>query len=166
MFDDGRFSKAVQSSITVPTETWVAEIYSPPYLFIDGSRRPVIISLSYDQNDYQFESLIGGQRFYLLHSNTQYKIHLKSLPNRCPNQSKSKLVLIKLGSATHSWDGGQRLINLSFQGRSLSTMLEFTTPEARIALIVPGFYMLFYVDCMGKPSIAQMVRFDDQAQKA
>jgi hypothetical protein len=24
---------------------------------------------------------------------------------------------------------------------------------------------LFYVDCMGKPSVAQMIRFDDQAQK-
>lgn len=166
MFDDGRLSKAVQGSITVPTETWVAEIYSPPYLFIDGSRRSVIVSLSYDQNDYQFESLIGGQRFYLLHSNKQYKIHLSGLPNHCSNQSKSKLVLIKLGSATHGWDGGQRLINVPFQGGSSSTMLEFTTPDARIALIAPGFYMLFYVDCMGKPSVAQMVRFDDQAQKA
>jgi hypothetical protein len=44
-------------------------------------------------------------------------------------------------------------------------MLQFTTPDASMALIAPAFYMLFYVDCMGKPSIAQMVRFDDQAQK-
>ena len=165
MFDDGRLAKAVQGSITVPTETWVAEIYSPPYLFIDGSRRPMIISLSSDQNNYQFESLIGGQRFYLLHSNRPYNIHLSGLPNKCPNRSKSKLVLIKLGSATHGWDGGQRLINLSFQGGPSSTILRLTTPDARVALIAPGFYMLFYVDCMGKPSVAQMIRFDDQAQK-
>jgi hypothetical protein len=166
MFDDGRLSKGIKGSLTVPTETWVAEIFSPPYLFIDGRRRPVIVSLSYAKtNDYQFESLISGQRFYLLHSNNQYNIHLSGLPSNCPINSKSKLVLIKLGSATHGWDGGQRLINLSFQGASTSTMLQFTTPEARIALIAPAFYMLFYVDCMGKPSVAQMIRFDDQAQK-
>ncbi len=166
MFGDGRLSKAIKGSLTVPTETWVAEIFSPPYLFIDGQRRPVIVSLSYAKtNDYQFESLIGGQRFYLLHSNNQYNIHLSGLPNQCPVNGRSKLVLIKLGSTTHGWDGGQRLINLSFQGTSTSTMLQFTTPEARIALIAPAFYMLFYVDCMGKPSVAQMVRFDDQAQK-
>jgi hypothetical protein len=166
MFDDGRLSKSTQGSITVPTETWVAEIFSPPYLFIDGQRRPLIVSLSnIKTNDYQFESLIGGQRFYLLHSNCQYNVHLSGLPSECPIGGKSKLVLIKLGSATHGWDGGQRLINLPFEGISSSTMLQFTTPEARIALIAPAFYMLFYVDCMGKPSVAQMVRFDDQAQK-
>ena len=166
MFDDGRLSKGAQGSLTVPTETWVAEIFSPPYLFIDGSRRPLIVSLNYVKTiDYQFESLIGGQRFYLLHSNHQYNIHLSDLPHKCPSKSKSKLVLIKLGSATHGWDGGQRLINLQFEGSSSSTMLQFTTPESRLALIAPGFYMLFYVDCMGKPSVAQMIRFDDQAEK-
>lgn len=165
MFDDGRLSEGIQGSLTVPRETWVAEIFSPPYLFIDGQRRPIIVSLSYAKTNYQFESLIGGQRFYLLHSNSQYNVHLSGLPSKCPTDGKSKLVFIKLGSATHGWDGGQRLINLSLEGTSSSTMLQFTTPDARIALIAPAFYMLFYVDCMGKPSVAQMVRFDDQAQK-
>jgi hypothetical protein len=32
------------------------------------------------------------------------------------------------------------------------------------ANVPPGYYMLFYVDCMGKPSLAQMVRFDDAAK--
>lgn len=165
MFDDGRLSKGVKGSLTVPTETWVAEIFSPPYLFIDGARRPVIVSLSSISTlDYQFESLIGAQRYYLLHSNTPYKVYLSGLPHKCPSKTEGKLVLIKLGSATHGWDGGQRLINLQIQGSSLSTIIHFRTPEARIALIVPGFYMLFYVDCLGKPSIAQMIRFDDQAQ--
>ncbi|UJR29038.1 hypothetical protein I4U23_010253 [Adineta vaga] len=166
MFDDGRLSKGIQGSLTVPTETWIAEIFNPPYLFIDGQRRAIITGLSYmKSHDYQFESIIGEQRFYLLHSNCKYNIHLSDLPNKCSKRSKSKLVLIKLGSATHGWDGGQRLINLSFQETSSPTTLQFTTPDARIALIAPGFYMLFYVDCMGKPSVAQMVRFDDQAQK-
>ncbi|CAF2531260.1 unnamed protein product [Rotaria sp. Silwood2] len=38
MFDDGRLAKNSRGSLSVPTETWVAEIFSPPYLFIDGKR--------------------------------------------------------------------------------------------------------------------------------
>ena len=41
--------------------------------------------------------------------------------------------------------------------------LRFTAPNASTSNIPPGYYMLFYVDCMGKPSRAQMVRFDDRA---
>ena len=75
---------------------------------------------------------------------------------------------MKLGSSTHGWDGGQRLINLEFHEsltRNSTAFLEVYIPEARIQLIVPSFYMLFYVDCLGKPSVAQMVRFDDQAKE-
>ncbi|CAF3747225.1 unnamed protein product [Rotaria sordida] len=67
------------------------------------------------------------------------------------------------GSATHGWDSGQRLINLSFTRMSSTSALLLTTLDARIALIAPAFYMMFYVDCMGKPSAAQIIRFDDQA---
>jgi hypothetical protein len=165
MFDDGRLAKGTHGSLTIPTETWIAEIFSPPYLFIDGQQRSVIASLSYARsNEYQFESLIGGKRYYLLHSNSQYDIHLSNLPTQCTLGAKDKLVLIKLGSATHGWDGGQRLINLQFN-RISTTTLQMTTPDGRIALIAPAFYMMFYVDCVGKPSIAQMVRFDDEATK-
>jgi hypothetical protein len=166
MFDDGRLAKGTHGSLTVPTETWVAEIFSPPYLFIDGQRRPVITSLSYAaSNDFQFESLIGGKRYYLLHSNSQYAVHLSDLPTQCALGTKDKLVLIKLGSATHGWDGGQRLINVQFNRIPSTTTLQMTTPDARIALIAPAFYMMFYVDCLGKPSVAQTVRFDDEANQ-
>jgi hypothetical protein len=74
-------------------------------------------------------------------------------------------VLIKLGSTTHGWDGGQHLINLPSEEIVSPRVLQFTTPDARIALIAPGFYMMFYVDCMSKPSITRMIRFDDQVQE-
>ena len=166
MFDDGRLSESTDGSLTVPTETWTAEIFSPPYLHIDGNRRAKIVRLySSSATDYTFESVIGGQRYYLLHSNCQFQVTLSHLPRHCPTDSKSKLVLMKLGSSTHGWDGGQRLINLEFTPKitTNSTVLEVHIPEARIQLIVPSFYMLFYVDCLGKPSVSQMVRFDDQA---
>ena len=164
MFNDGRLATNARGSLTAPTETWVAEIFSPPYLFIDGQRRATIVSLERQpMPDHQFESVINGKRYYLLRSHSHYILNLANLPRKCPAKSTEKVVLIKLGSATHGWDGGQRLINLSFKRMASMSALQLTTPDAKIALIVPGFYMLFYVDCMGKPSVAQMVRFDDQA---
>jgi hypothetical protein len=38
-------------------------------------------------------------------------------------------------------------------------------PSARTANLPPAYYMLFYIDCKGKPSIARMVRFDDAAKE-
>ena len=164
MFNDGRLATNARGSLTAPTETWVAEIFSPPYLFIDGQRRATIVSLERQpMPDHPFESVINGKRYYLIRSHSQYILNLANLPRKCSAKSTDKVVLIKLGSATHGWDGGQRLINLSFKRMASMSALQLTTPDAKIALIVPGFYMLFYVDCMGKPSVAQMVRFDDQA---
>lgn len=164
MFHDGRLAASARGSLRVSTETWVAEIFSPPYMFIDGDRRPAIVSLNAPHTrNYKFESVIEGKRYYLLHSNTQYIVNVSNLPTTCALETKEKLVLIKLGSATHGWDGGQRLINLPFTRMTSTTSLMMTTLDAKITLIAPAFYMMFYVDCMGKPSVAQMIRFDDQA---
>lgn len=164
MIDDGRLATNTRGSLQVPTENWVAEIFSPPYLFIDGSRRSVIVSLHRTKvENYLFQSVIDGKRYYLLHSKTDYMIHLSTLPRNCTSGSKEKLVLLKLGSATHGWDNGQRLINLSYKKTGSPLILQMTTPEAKRTLITPGFYMFFYIDCMGKPSVAQMIRFDDDA---
>ena len=166
MFNDGRLATNTRGSLQVPTETWVAEMFSPPYLFIDGKRRAIIASLNrMKEENYQFESIIDGKRYYLLHSNTDYFVNLNALPKKCKSQSKEKLVLMKLGSSTHGWDNGQRLINLPFKPTATTLSLQMTTLDAKLALIAPGFYMLFYVDCMGKPSVAQMVRCDDDAMQ-
>jgi len=50
-------------------------------------------------------------------------------------------------------------------GGARSKVIQFTAPDAKASNPPPGYYMLFYVDCMGKPSKAQMVRFDDRANE-
>ena len=51
---------------------------------------------------------------------------------------------------------------LPFNKRSKNILI-FTSPDAKLNLIVPAFYHLFYVDCNGKPAPSLMVRFDDEA---
>ncbi|CAF0985023.1 unnamed protein product [Didymodactylos carnosus] len=158
----GRRSKG---SSDVPTETWIAEIFSPPYLFIDGERRAKIVSIRQTHASYSFRKVIGNQIFYLLHSNHSYIVLLSGLPGRCATQGKASLVLNKLPWATHGWDGGQRLFSLQFQQQDQHDQIQFQTPDLRKSNLPPAYYMMFYVDCMGKPSAARMIRFDDDAQE-
>ena len=74
-----------------------------------------------------------------------------------------ELVLIKLPSFTHNWDNGQFFVNLNIIS-SDNGKLQFQTPNMVNELIPPGYYMMYYVDSHGKPSLAQMVRFDDKAE--
>jgi hypothetical protein len=164
---DGYMSKVPSdATLDVPTEQWTAELFSPPYLAIDPDRRAEIVALSRPDganDDYTLETNIGGKRFYLLHSDSSYELSLADLPERCEEGSGPSLALIKLGSSTHGWDSGQRFIAIELGDASgTATTLPFVTPNAQADAIAPGFYMLFYVDCRGKPSVAQMVRFDDR----
>ncbi|TKB78033.1 MAG: DUF1929 domain-containing protein [Nitrospira sp.] len=86
------------------------------------------------------------------------------LPPTCDKDQKSSLVLIKLSSATHGWQNGQQFIDLPFdEVQETKNEITFLTPDAKKANIPPAYYMMFYVDCHGKPSVARMVRFDDKA---
>jgi hypothetical protein len=114
-----------------------AEIFSPPYLFKpDGSgnraERPQILSapssISYKQN---------------------FNISVSS------NAAISKLSLIKLGSVTHGFNFGQRLVKLKFT-RSGGTLNASAPSNANLA--PPGYYMLFAIDANGVPSVASMVQ--------
>ncbi len=73
----------------------------------------------------------------------------------------AKVVMIKLGSVTHGWDCGQRLADLDFkqvpEQDAAKASVTFTAPTNR-HLYPPGYYMLFYVNNQGQPSIAKMVR--------
>jgi galactose oxidase-like protein len=159
-FGDGPMAKGEKGMLTTPTEDWVAEIYSPPYLFIDGNRRAEIAALAPAQSvRYQYQKGLGGKTYYLIHSGDRFDIKLNHLPSGCSNGS---LVLIKLPSATHGWQNGQHFYNLPFRMKA-PDVLEFTTPDAKSANLPPAFYMMFYVDCHGKPSMARMVRFDNTA---
>lgn len=161
-FQDGPMGRGLKGQLTTPTEDWVAEIYSPPYLFIDPERRAAIAGLApVAPPDYQPSAVIAGKTFYLLHSQKEYRVQLTGLPGSCPAGAQPSLVLDKLSSATHGWQNGQQFHELPF--RQSGDQLVFQTPDARAANLPPAYYMLFYVDCRGKPAIAQMVRFDDNA---
>ena len=65
------------------------------------------------------------------------------------------MVLLKPGSATHSFDMDQRFVGLPFsvQNGGLSVSLPKNSN-----LTPPGYYMLFLVNQAGVPSIAQFVQ--------
>ena len=119
----------------VPAEIWQAEIFSPPYLFTPGDR-PEIVSAP--------ETLKYGQ------------------PGTITVQDGTEdasLVLNKLGSVTHSFDYGQRLVELPIQVSENGSTVEFVAPE-NANLYPPGYYMMFYLNDIGKPSHAKIVKLE------
>lgn len=119
----------------VPAEIWQGEVFSPPYLFKPGSRPKIVkapSSLAYSQ------------------SNTI------SVKNATQDGS---LVLVKLGAVTHSFDYGQRLAQLPIENVVLAdeSSISFKTPENK-NLYPPGYYMMFYLNNVGKPSLAKIVK--------
>ena len=164
-FNDGPMAKGEKGMLTTPTEDWVAEIYSPPYLFIDPDRQAHITALQpASPPGYDFSKEIGGKTYYLLHSNQKYGVELADLPSDCSGKAPA-LELIKLPSATHGWENGQKFVGLTIGSGGTTNAITFTTPDAKTSNIPPAYYMLFYVDCKGKPSVARMVRFDDMAKE-
>lgn len=165
-FDDGPMAKFQKGMMATPTEDWVAEIFSPPYLFIDQNRRAAIKGIEpAAAPGYQHKATLGGHTYFLLHSDLKYQVDLDGLPSDCSND-KASLVLIKLPSATHGWQNGQAFVNLPFTvDTAAPTRIQFQAPNAKRANIAPAYYMMFYVDCKGKPSVARMVRFDDAAKQ-
>jgi len=56
----------------------------------------------------------------------------------------AKVVLVAPGAVTHSWDGNQRVVELSFTNDTLNTTLAVDAPAAgREWQVPPGVYMLF-----------------------
>lgn len=162
-WNDGPMAKTQKGLLTNPTEDWVAEMYSPPYLFIDGDRRAAVRSLEpASPVSYRTHADIGGKSVYLIHSGDTFRLSLENLPEHC--NGPASLVLIKLPSATHGWENGQHFVDLPFHNTTANgTQIEFRVPDAKKENIPPAYYMLFYVDCDGKPAVAKMVRFDNEA---
>lgn len=117
----------------VPAEIWQGEIFSPPYLELPGDR-PEIITAP--------ETLKYGQQGAI------------TVNHATDNGS---LVLNKLGSVTHSFDYGQRLVELASNLTEDQSSVEFTAPT-NAHLYPPGYYMMFYLNETGKPSVAKMVK--------
>ena len=111
-----------------------AQVFSPPYLF-DGNRaaaRPTITSapskLAYGQT---FDVRVGGD--------------------------VDRFTLVRHGAVTHSFNTGQRFIELSSSGTGRTRRV--TAPDAATTA-PPGSYMLFAIDTDGTPSVAAMVEID------
>ncbi|MCZ2201356.1 galactose oxidase early set domain-containing protein [Cylindrospermopsis raciborskii] len=123
----------------VPAEIWQAEIFSPPYLFQPGLR-PEIVQVP--------TTLNYGRKDGILVKNAT---------------EKGSVVLVKLGAVTHSFDYGQKLAELSNVNvpnvMGDKSLIVFKTPE-NANLYPPGYYMMFYLNNLGKPSIAKMVKLE------
>jgi hypothetical protein len=67
----------------------------------------------------------------------------------------SRVTFVHTGAVTHSFDSGQRFLDLLFTqaGQTLTITLPTTDPN----VIVPGYYMLFVFNQAGVPSIAAIV---------
>jgi hypothetical protein len=114
-----------------PTDQLSGEIYAPPYLF--KGARPMITSAP--------SLLKTGQMFTV---------------QTAQAASVAKVVLIRIGSVTHTFNMDQRYVPLTFTAGSGSLSV---TPPANSNLAPPGYYMLFLVNTAGVPSKAKIVRF-------
>lgn len=135
------FSFAPKGSVINTAEIWQHALFYPPYLF-KSTPRPEI-----------------QQAADTLHYGEPQTVQIS---NGSIGDDQGNLVLIKLGSVTHSFDNGQRLIELPIeQGESImapnaNVQLTFRVPsDDHFAPI--GYYMLFYVSADGQPSHAKIV---------
>jgi hypothetical protein len=123
-------------------EIWQHAIFYPPYLF-GASERPEITT--------EIKELRYGESPTITVSNAS-------------TDKPGSLVLVKLGSVTHSFDNGQRLVDLAINTKQIdpqtkNTTISFNAPaETDAHFTPPGYYMLFYVNSAGKPSHAKIVQ--------
>ena len=121
--------------ISNTAEIYQHSIYYPPYLF-GQSERPAI-----------------NTELTEIHYGESQTISVSNASGFGQNDS---MVLIKAGSVTHSFDNGQRLVDLD-KNYTPDGEISFTVPSDR-HFSPPGYYMLFYVNAEGKPSKAKIVK--------
>lgn len=119
-----------------PVTNLNAEIYYPPYLFKrDGSGelapRPSIVNAP---------QTLAGDGTLRVEVGADERI--------------ARLVAVRLGSSTHSFNADQRHLELAFTQDG--TQLDVTVPgDRRVAL--PGYYLLFVIDEAGVPSLGHTI---------
>ncbi len=116
-----------------PVVNMNAEVFIPPYLFnADGSfaARPEISQLGEINYGLEFTATVTN------------------------NTPINKVSFIRAGSVTHSFDQGQRYMELDFE--QTGNLLNITAPVGA-AIAPPGLYMLFVFDQSGVPSQAKLV---------
>jgi Domain of unknown function (DUF1929) len=118
-----------------PQRNLNAEIYYPPYLFQNNGQqapRPVITTAPTD--------LKPGATFTV------------GTPDSGPIK---RVVLVKAGSVTHSFNFDQRFLPLTFTKPTGSTLQTKVPPLGQTP---PGYYLLFILNTKGVPSEAAMIR--------
>ncbi|MGE0312405.1 MAG: galactose oxidase-like domain-containing protein [Lautropia sp.] len=118
-----------------PVTNLNAEIYYPPYLYAaDGSlaRRPSIL---------QAPAVVDPQASFEL------TIAL--------DDGIGKVVLVKTGGVTHSFDMDQRYVELAFTRRGDAVKASLPSHPADTP---PGFYHVFVLDDHGVPSVSRIMR--------
>lgn len=114
------------------------ELFSPPYLFVDGTdtlaTRPSISSAP---------------------SSANYGVNISV----STNSTISSFALVRSSSSTHSVNNEQRRLPISFTGSGNTYQL--TMPSRNNA--PPGDYMLFAMNSAGTPSIARTIRLGSEA---
>ena len=116
-----------------------AEIFSPPYLFTSTGEaaRPSITSAP-----------------------TEAPYGAKVLVSHPESNNISRVTLVKTGAVTHSFNMGQRFIELDFTDTSAGVRVDIPT-SANVA--TPGHYMLFLIDNQGVPSEGHIIRISSTA---
>jgi Domain of unknown function (DUF1929) len=119
-----------------PEEEMRLEIFSPPYLF--RGPRPEIANVP---ERWQYGATVAIA---------------------CPQAGGIRWAsLIRNGVTTHSFDNGQRLVDLDIVSQAGGTIRATVTANPNLA--PPGWYMLFLVDQTGVPSVARWVHVSNQA---
>jgi hypothetical protein len=112
------------------------EVFSPPYLFKKGIKRPVIKTAP--------ERITYGQKFRV------------EIGKRAGGeQSELSAVLIRPGAVTHNNNMSQRHVGLRAEMQSPTQLSLDAPPNGNVA--PPGYYMLFVLD-RGVPSEARFVQ--------
>lgn len=124
------------SQRTPPDYEQNTEIYRPAYLFNpDGSlaTRPVIDTAP---------RAVGYDAPFTVQTGEAADI--------------SRVVLMKPGAVTHSFNTDQRQVGLSFEVTSANSLTVQSPPDSNIA--PPGYYMMFLLNSAGVPSVAMFVQ--------
>ncbi len=114
------------------------EIYSPAYLFTT------------DQNG----NLIPATRPVITSAPPKIGYNARFTIRTTDAASVGQVVLMRPGSATHSFDFDQRLVELTFT--TSGGKITATAPPTG-AIAPPGYYMLFLINKSGVPSVAKFV---------
>lgn len=125
---------------------YMTQIFTPPYLFTntgDLAKRPKV-------------STIQGNAPYTGITTAGYGAQITVVMNNSPTMTISQVNLIRLSSVTHSFNMNQRIIKNLTKTQNGQT-LTITTP-ANASGAPPGHYLMFIINDLGVPSVAEVVQ--------